>query len=106
MVDFRPRSSPSGPLSTGDSAEPPRTWHQPRSIGAAPPMSDHERRSQDPDDPRASADVITPPDGYDGADLDTVQHIAAIYGDRPFGDGPEAEPEPEPEPLVPAAPVQ
>src|SRR5687768_16054980 len=71
------------------------------------PMSDHERSSQDPDDPRAPharADVITPPEGYDGADLETARAIAAIYGDRPFGAA-DPEPEPEPEPIVPPAPV-
>ena len=67
-----------------------------------------ERRSEHPEDPRAQADVITPPDGYDGADLETAHEIAAIYGDGPYeyAHAPEPEPEPEPEPLVPPAPVQ
>src|SRR3712207_3925478 len=66
-----------------------------------------ERRSEHPDQPRAPADVITPPDGYDGADLQTAQEIAAIYGDRPFepAQAPQPEPEPEPDPIVPPAPV-
>jgi penicillin-binding protein 1A len=80
-------------------------------------MSDPERSSQDPDTPpragaqHAPADVITPPEGYDGLEIDTAQQIAAIYGDNAFvappppRGRPEPEPEPEPEPLVPPAPV-